>query len=498
MRYYLVVIAMLFVTICQAGTATANNDSIWLVYASHMADVQKRGNAGGYAELKTLISEMRAKHDNVLLLHGGNCLGPSALSSYDKGAHIVGILNLLEPDVLGVGRRDFMYKEDELILRSGEAVYPVVCSNIFDPLTHQHPSNVLHNYTIDISDISLGFISLVSPEIQTTYIQQRVKVAGGYDILPKLASELRDKNIDFVAATADFIPASPQEIIASSGIDLLFFSESRVTELIMYGDQGYITHNGNSSDVLVIEMKPVEVQGEKKLRVASHQVVELSSYAPDAQVQAALERYNKVFESLMKVTVGVIQTPVDTTTTTLRTGENAMGNLLTDAMRDYYKADISIINSGGIRGNRKYDAGITLTRGDLQAELPLHDMSCLINVKGSVLLAALEHGVSEIEKARGKFLQVSGIQYTYDPSAPSGSRITSVTLNNAPLSLEKVYSISLPEYIAENGDGFYMMPGQCELDALRPSQELVEIARDYIANHSPVAPVIEGRIATVK
>ena len=40
---------------------------------------------------------------------------------------MIGILNSLQPDVLGLGRRDFMHKEDELVLRSGEAVFPIVC-----------------------------------------------------------------------------------------------------------------------------------------------------------------------------------------------------------------------------------------------------------------------------------------------------------------------------------------------------------------------------------
>ena len=47
-----------------------------------------------------------------------------------------------------------------------------------------------------------------------------------------------------------------------------------------------------------------------------------------------------------------------------------MGNVIADAMRADVGADVAITNGGGIRGNKVYPEGTTLTRRDIVAELP--------------------------------------------------------------------------------------------------------------------------------
>ncbi len=481
---------------CLPLDAACKDDSIWLLYASHMPDIQKRHNSGNHAELMSLLTQLRSEHDNVVFIHGGNYLGPSALSSYDKGAHMVGIMNYLEPDALGLGRRDFMHKEDELVLRSGEAVYPTVASNIADPSTGDTPKNISRARIIDSGSLKLGFLALVSPSMQRNYTQRRLYVNGDFSLLPQLSGDLRGQGADFVIASADFMPESIELTMDESGVDLLFISEAQENSLHMYNGRCYAFDSGNGQDVLLLELKRDEANAGKP-SVASSQVIALSGYPQAQEVNLALDRYNKLFESIMDIQVGQTKTPLDTETRNVRTAENAMGNIVTDALRDYYKAEIGLINAGGIRGNRQYAAGAIITRGDLQGELPLHDVSCLIHVKGSILVQMLEYGVSDIEHAKGGFLQVSGLEYTYRPSSPAGSRIVTVTANGTPLNPNKIYDVSLPEYIAGGGGGFSMISEQCDSNAPRPPQELVEILRVYITGHSPISPKIEGRVHVV-
>lgn len=55
-------------------------------------------------------------------------------------------------------------------------------------------------------------------------------------------------------------------------------------------------------------------------------------------------------------------------------------------------------------------------------------------------LIALENGVSQYPKLDGRFPQVSGIEYAFDPSKPSGQRIlpTDIKVQNQVLEFNKV------------------------------------------------------------
>lgn len=476
-----------------APGASFAGSPVFLVYASHMANISLGQGGAKYPELATLVKKLRSEGKQVILFHGGNFLGPSALSSYDKGAHLIGVLNALEPNVVGLGRREFMHREDELLLRSGEAMFPMVCSNIYDPISLKSPGNTLREYVFPAAS-PIGFLALVSPEMQVTYIQRRLITVGGYELLPLLKREFVEQGVKFAVATADFMPDSVEEFFNEAGPDLLFVSEAPESRLTMYGKRAMVTHTADGKTALIIRLEP---DAEGSYDVAGLEEVNLADYPPDLQVARIVERYAGLFANLSKVVAGKTNTLIDTRTAILRTGENSMGNLVCDALRDYYKSDIALMNSGGIRGNNVYTAGSVLNRGDLQSELPLHDVSCFIEVRGEVLWNALEHGVGQVEEAKGKFLQVSGLSYSFTPKQPPGSRLFSVEVGGKPLDKNKIYSVALPEYFVQHGDGYFMFPSECSRNAPRPEQEVVEIVRVYLAIHSPVSPKLEGRIKRV-
>ena len=49
-----------------------------------------------------------------------------------------------------------------------------------------------------------------------------------------------------------------------------------------------------------------------------------------------------------------------------------------------------------------------LTRRDILTELPFGNITVLTELPGSQILAALENGVSQVEKGAGRFPQLSG------------------------------------------------------------------------------------------
>jgi len=46
-----------------------------------------------------------------------------------------------------------------------------------------------------------------------------------------------------------------------------------------------------------------------------------------------------------------------------------------------------------------------------------------VDLTGAQVVSALENGVSAVENTEGRFPQVAGIRFTWDPKSPPGSRI---------------------------------------------------------------------------
>ena len=151
-------------------------------------------------------------------------------------------------------------------------------------------------------------------------------------------------------------------------------------------------------------------------------------------------------------------------------------------------------NGGGIRGNKIYDAGTTLTRRDILTELPFGNLNILIEIDGATVLSALENGVSQVEKTAGRFPQVSGMSFSYDAAKPAGERVSNVMVGDAPLDPAKMYKMATNDYAAGGGDGYKMLRKGKVLIGGLSAKLLANDVMAYIRQQGTVSPKIEGRI----
>ncbi|MBL8895661.1 MAG: 5'-nucleotidase C-terminal domain-containing protein, partial [Rhizobiales bacterium] len=177
-----------------------------------------------------------------------------------------------------------------------------------------------------------------------------------------------------------------------------------------------------------------------------------------------------------------------------RTSEAAIGNLVADAMREAVGADVAITNGGGIRGNKEYPAGSKLTRGDVLTELPFGNKNVKVEITGQAIQAALENGVSQVEKVAGRFPQVSGLAFTYDPTKPPGQRVTAVTIAGAPLDPAKIYTLATNDYMLGGGDGYTAFKDAKIILNARDAKLLANDVMVYIRDKGEIVPKLEGRI----
>jgi len=132
-----------------------------------------------------------------------------------------------------------------------------------------------------------------------------------------------------------------------------------------------------------------------------------------------------------------------------------------------------------------------ITRGDVDLILPFADSIVTFNITGEQLLAALEHSVIFVED-QGRFLQVSGLTFTYDSSLEEGSRVIEVLVAEEALDPEAVYSVATNNYLAGGGDDYAVFLDAT--DVLDTMQIEDDVLADYIREAMVISPEVEGRI----
>ncbi len=194
----------------------------------------------------------------------------------------------------------------------------------------------------------------------------------------------------------------------------------------------------------------------------------------------------------------------------VRRGETEIGNFIADCVAQASGAPIAVVNGGGIRAS--FYQGVVYG-GDMAAVCPFDNQVIVLEMDGRTVWDMLENGVSACtdEFPGGRFLQVSGLRYTFDSSRPAGSRLVSVTLpDGQDLDLSADYQVAVTDYMAGaksyaegNGDGYTML--NC-YDAGLPKGN-VELVKEtglyyrdamsaYFEQHRDIVadPRLEGRI----
>jgi 5'-nucleotidase len=133
--------------------------------------------------------------------------------------------------------------------------------------------------------------------------------------------------------------------------------------------------------------------------------------------------------------------------------------------------------------------------------LPVNNTFVIFELSGADIVAALENGVSRVEasEGNGRFLQVSGLRFTWDGSRAVGRRILSVEVEDAPgdfesLDPDEVYTVVINDYLFAGGDDFAMF-AENSSNSYDFGRTLDEIVRTYIGQSSPLSLAAqEGRI----
>jgi len=488
---------LVFLLLTCAHTSSFPSNSLKIIYTASMTDIFDN-NKNSYAKLATLLKQERKKNPNTLFLFGGDSLGPSSMSSLDKGVHIIDILNTLEPDAVSVNKRELVFSPDELSLRSFEAAFPFVASNIYDQLTQNNIDGIYSHILINKANIKIGIISVLNPNVIEEYGLKRISILDIEKSIRKQAKILRQKKSHFIILLPSNVFPVTKKLLDEGIIDLSLDKNDHFNlekKHIKPKDKRnvLITQKGVVSSIEISFNRTHD-----KVVAFQSKLIILNTFKEDKILLDQIIKYQKRINFLFQEKIGTFSNRINTNREVIRVKESIFGNLLADALKDYTGAQIAIINGGAIRGESVYEKNHSISRKDIVKELPFRNKVKLIEVKGIQLLEALENGFSLVEKSKGRFPHISGMSVVYNKDLKVGSRVKSVFIHGKRLIETEKYTLVTSDYLADGGDGYESFSNSKELSYLKSKHRLISnILIDYIIKKRTIKTKLENRIKEV-
>ncbi len=430
-----------------AGTREAHA----FTYLNFTEAAKTYGRVGGFAHLSTIVKQMKASRPGALLLDGGDTWQGSGTALWTNGqdmadaAIALGVdimtahweMTLGEERVMEIVNKDFKGKIEFLAQNIktadfGDAVFPAytirkmngipvaIIGQAFPYTPIANPGYMVPNWTFGIQEENL----------QKTINEAKAKGAkvivllshNGMDVDLKLASRVSGLHAILGGHTHDGVPI-PVQVKNPGGMTLVTNAGS----------------NGKYLGVLDFDVKggkPVDFRY-KLMPIFSNLIPE------DKSMTALIQKIRKPFESKLQEQLAV------TDSLLYRRGNfnGSFDQVILDGLMAQKNAEIAF--SPGFRWGTTLLPGQAITMENLLDQTAITYPYTTVNMmSGETIKTILEDVADNLfnpdpyYQQGGDMVRVGGLQYTIDPAASMGKRITEMRLNGKLLDADKSYKVA--------------------------------------------------------
>jgi 2',3'-cyclic-nucleotide 2'-phosphodiesterase (5'-nucleotidase family) len=498
----------------------------------------ERGRLGGLARVRTLRKRLEGEGRPVLVLHAGDLLFPSVMSKYLRAQPMIRVLNLLDGDPAAFdpsffvvfGNHEFDDRDPGVLLgRIAQSDFSWVSSNVRYRSTKSASgaplsarlANVHDTVVKDISGVPVGIFGL------TTDAQPRDYVAYDYDLPERRAAVERALERLRAGGAKAVVALTHQDLDDDERLARDFPAIGLVVggheHIFLQRKVGRTWITKADADAKTAIVHDVRISSDGSLddtfrKVSLGADVEKDA-AVDGEVQASLAELAAAVKAQtgrdIQEVVGETRNLLEGVEPAVRGRETALGNFLTDVLRERMKTDVGFLNGGAIRINDDIPPG-PIRNYDLEGIFYFDNEVVSFEITGAELLELLRTSVSKVHTGHGRFLQVSGIRFRYHVAgtpeqpvytiAPSDVEISPRGAAFQPLDLARTYSAASLDYVWENGyrDGYALFsmgrggtsPKRLDSGA-QPWRAMTEETIRLLPGRR-VTTAIEGRIVRVK
>ena len=468
----------------------------------------------GYDGLMLYKKQLLKKYNNVMLVDAGDHIQGGTMGLITNGEAIIDIMNKLEYEVVTLGNHEFDYGIEQL-----EDVEKLLnCSYISSNYCFKKNKTSIYPPTkiIEKGGKKIGFIGVATPQtLSKTYLITIVDDKGElvydfltenhsqelYDRVQQHIDELKKQNCDLIIILGHlgmFGDALEENTSAGllknlKSINTLVDGHSHKVYSMTSPDEdgknvvlvqtgtklaniGVLTiHENGTLSHFNLDKVPYdpeladETVNVTRSKVVRHVDKEMNGFINDI-FDSFSEKLNEVIgksDFLLNVFKNASES-TESHTQLSRSRENALCNLVTDAMRELGEADVTIMNAGSVRTDINQG---NITYQNVINTMPFSNDVLVKEVTGQAILEALDFGVRTLPGVTSRFPQVSGITFKVDTSINSTvvvdenevfkklgdkQRVYDIRVNGEKLDLNKKYTLSSNSFILGGGDGYSM------------------------------------------
>lgn len=540
-----------------ATVASVSNKAVQVLQISDLHGAIEVGNSFGAALLTSNWAADRAANVATVALSSGDNIGAAPpISTEFEELPTIEALNLAKLDVSTMGNHEHDRNLDHVNKVIAASDFEWVVSN-YNPdslAALKSGSKGAKNYTIiDRGGVKIGIVGANTPETIEQVFPGNLdyKDASGAKKTITISPSIAGVNAAIVEAKAagaevviallhqgwlensDGSAKGPLNTLASQikGAAAVFGGHSHQTfASVIPGSArtaptvvGQVRNAGveyTRTQICIRSGKVVGQSIQHVLKAASSTIntgVLSAVTTQDTTAAAMVKKYKDQLSAKLDVKIGQVSGtfPRGGSPAVERSGETPMGNYIADLMRAKYKTDFALQNGGGIRDTfpaKTYVPAVTglvrtgtgpldVTLGDAFTVFPFGNQVATTVVTGANLWKALENGVGGNYPGDGRFPQISGFKFTFDPSKPIGSRIVEVTKTDGTAIAKdnKEYTLTTLDFVIYGGDGYLNVfsPAQAKVKGALLDIFVDALKADMAAGKVTQVPVADGRIKKV-
>ncbi len=450
---------------------------------------------GGAAYLAGEIERLNAQYPGkVILLDCGDIAQGTAISNYYAGEPVIRYMNYMKYEVMAMGNHEFDWGKAKLQEMLKKAQFPVICANLIEESTGKLPPYVKPYVIIERNGIKAGLIGVISshtPAMCNPKHIKGLKFLEPQEPIRQSIKELRAKGVKVILLIShlgiEVDREIPREIPGITAIigghsHTVMKTPEKVNDTVIV-QAGY---NGKYLGNLHLKIK--KETGELISYNADHELIPIidRNITPDSHVEEMLKPYRAKVDPIMNQTIA---TATDDFINKPPEGyaDTPLGNLVTDAVRQTYNAELVVYNTEGIRAPLHKGS---ITKGAIYTMLPFDNAIVTLDLPGNVIIEFLEYYCANFKCA-----QVSGATFTYYPKRDRSLRIENLLINGKPLDEKKEYRVGTVDFLYFTAT---------DLQALKKGKNFAydDIARNvveaWIKKARTVSPSPERRIRLIK
>ncbi len=474
---------------------------------------------GGSARTAGMIDKIRGEGGNVLLVDAGDQFQGTLFFNQYKGQDARELMNDIGYQVMTLGNHEFDSGPDVLTAFVEQVQFPIVSANLEIAPDMALAPLVKPWVVLEVGGEKVGVFGLITEELASLSSPgPNIKTTNAIEAAKKAIAALEEQGVNKIIALTHIGYLADQDLASKvDGIDVVVGGHSHTllsnTDAAASGPYPTVVKSPNGQSVLVVTGGAYAKNlGDLQVTFDSAGIVQSwdggpipldDNVAANITIAEVVARLAKPIEELKMTKVGESAVELVGERTVCRFEECSMGDLIADAMIANTVVDgtqIAMMNGGGIRAGIK--AG-DVSLGDVLQVLPFGNTIATFGLKGEYVLAMLENGVSRAEnpdnEGTGRFPQVSGVRFTWDPTQPVGARVSNVEVGNEkdgfkPLDPQAIYKLTTNNFNRTGGDDYAML-NDYAIDPYDYGSLLADAVADYIQANSPVDYQVQGRIS---